>query len=97
MRVSTIESGYQTGNNTQVLYPADGTFEDYAYWKHGAWTLLFELGFSHSPDQTAVKNMVEANVPGIRRFLTTSPKKRVAEHSFVGKCDALVLQRVWLE
>lgn len=94
---ATQESGYQTGNNTEVLYPADGTFEDYAYWKHGAWSLLFELGFSHSPDQTAIKNMVDVNVPGIRRFLENSPKKRVDTHAFVGKCDAGLLGRVWLE
>ena len=94
---ATKESGYQTGNNTQVLYPADGTFEDYAYWKHGAWTLLFELGFSHSPDATAMKNMVDVNVPGIRRFLETSPKQRVTEHAFAGKCDMRIMQRVWLE
>lgn len=94
---ATQESHYQTGNNTDVLYAADGTFEDYAYWKHGIWSLLFELGFSHSPDQTAIKNMVDVNVPGIRRFLETSPKERVANHSFTGRCDSLSLQRVWLE
>jgi len=94
---ATQESRYQTGNNTDVLYAADGTFEDYAYWKHGIWSLLFELGFSHSPDQTAIKNMVDVNVPGIRRFLETSPKERVANHGFTGRCDNMTLQRVWLE
>jgi predicted deacylase len=94
---ATQESHYQTGNNTDVLYPADGTFEDYAYWKHGIWSLLFELGFSHTPDQTAIKNMVDVNVPGIRRFLETSPKERVAAHDFSGKCDTFMLQRVRLE
>lgn len=94
---ATRESNYQIGNNTQLLYPADGTFEDYAYWKHGIWSLLFELGFSHSPDPTAIKNMVDVNIPGIRRFLENSPKKRVADHAFTGKCDNMALQRVWLE
>lgn len=97
VQAATVESRYQTGNNTEVLYPADGTFEDYAYWKHGIWSLLFELGFSHSPDQVAIKNMVDANVPGLRRFLEQSPKERVANHSFTGKCDARIMQRVWLE
>lgn len=97
VKAATIESGYQTGNNTQVLYPADGTFEDYAYWKHGIWSLLFELGFSHSPDQTAIKNMVDANVPGLRRFLTQSPKTRVATHDFTGRCDASMMKRIMLE
>ena len=97
VKAATVESGYQTGNNTQVLYAADGTYEDYAYWKHGIWTLLFELGFSHNPDQAAIKNMVDVNVPGIRRFLTTSPKIRVTNHSFTGRCEARVMQRMWLE
>lgn len=94
---ATVESGYQTGNNTEILYAADGTFEDYAYWKHGIWSLLFELGFSHSPDQTAIKNMVESNIPGIRRFLEQSPKERATIHNFTGRCDAKIMQRMWLE
>ena len=97
VKSATEESGYQTGNNTQVLYPADGTFEDYAYWKHGIWSLLFELGFSHGPDQAAIKNMIDVNVPGLRRFLEQSPKERATVHNFAGKCDAKLLQRVWLE
>jgi carboxypeptidase T len=97
VKAATVESGYQTGNNTEVLYPADGTFEDYAYWKHGIWSLLFELGFSHTPDATAVKNMVDVNIPGIRRFLTTSPKARVAVHNFAGRCDARIMKRMILE
>lgn len=94
---ATVESRYQTGNNTEVLYPADGTFEDYAYWKHGIWSLLFELGFSHDPDQVAIKNMIEVNNPGLRRFLENSPKTRVAKHDFTGRCDARMPQRVFLE
>ena len=97
VKAATVESGYQTGNNTEVLYPADGTFEDYAYWKHGIWSLLFELGFSHTPDATGIKNMVDTNTPGIRRFLQQAPTARAAEHSFAGKCDAMLMQRIWLE
>ncbi|MBC7742446.1 MAG: carboxypeptidase [Bdellovibrionaceae bacterium] len=97
VKAATQESNYQTGNNTAVLYPADGTFEDYAYWKHGIWSLLFELGFSHTPDETAIKNMVDVNVPGLRRFLEQSPKTRVTDHQFTGKCDVRIMQRIWLE
>lgn len=97
VKAATIESGYQIGNNTQVLYAADGTYEDYAYWKHGIWTILFELGFSHNPDQSAIKNMVEVNVPGIRRYLSVAPKARVTNHAFTGACDSRVMQRLILE
>ncbi|MBC7458740.1 MAG: carboxypeptidase [Bdellovibrionaceae bacterium] len=95
---ATVESGYQTGNNTELLYPADGTFEDYAYWKHGIWSLLFELGFSHNPDPQAVLNMVNSNNPGIKRFLEAAPKQRVTAHDFKGKCELYKSrQRIFLE
>lgn len=96
-QAATVESRYQIGNSTQVLYAADGTFEDYAYWKHGMWSLLFELGFSHNPDQTAIKNMVDVNVPGLRRFFDQAPKQRANDHQFNGRCDARIMQRIWLE
>lgn len=97
VRLATVESRYQTGNNTDVLYPADGTFEDYAYWKHGIWSLLFELGFTHNPDAQAIKNMIDVNTPGLRRFLENAPTQRVAEHNFSGRCNARMPQRVILE
>ena len=94
---ATLESGYQTGNNTEVLYAADGTFEDYAYWKHGIWSLLFELGFTHNPSPTDIQNIIDGNNPGLRRFLENSPQARVTEHAFKGRCDEASLQRVILE
>lgn len=94
---ATKESGYKTGNNTEVMYAADGTFEDYAYWKHGIWSLLFELGFSHSPGQTEVENTVRYNIPGIRRFLENSPQQAVADHGFSGRCDPYMMKRMVLE
>jgi predicted deacylase len=98
VEAATVESGYKTGNNTDLLYPADGTFEDYAYWKHGIWSLLFELGFSHNPDTQEVLNMVNSNSPGIKRFLETAPKQRVAAHDFKGQCDySRARQRIFLE
>lgn len=97
VELATQDSGYQTGNNTAVLYPADGTFEDYAYWKHGIWSLLFELGDSHSPDEVSIGNMVTYNTPGLRRFLENAPTQRVSQHQFTGRCDNRRLQRVFLE
>ncbi len=84
---ATLESRYQIGNSTQVLYPADGTFEDYAYWKHGIWSLLFELGFSHSPNENAVQEIIRTNIPGIRRMLSNAPTSRAVNHGFTGRCD----------
>ena len=36
-------NGYRHGTSTDVVYPADGTYEDWAYWKHGNWSLLIEM------------------------------------------------------
>lgn len=94
---ATEESQYKFGNSTELLYAADGTFEDYAYWKHGIWSLLFELGYSHTPSATAVQEMIEKNVPGIKRFLAESPIKRASDHKFKGQCDLNVLGRIHLE
>lgn len=84
---ATQESRYQYGNSTELLYPADGTFEDYAYWKHGIWSILFELGYSHSPGENAVQEMIRTNIPGIRRMLANAPTSRAENHSFTGRCD----------
>jgi predicted deacylase len=84
---ATVESGYQVGNSTAVIYPADGAFEDYAFWKHGIWSLLFELGETHSPSLKQVQQMVQVNVPGLRRFLEQAPRTRAEKHEFTGRCD----------
>lgn len=80
-------SGYKVGNSTEELYPADGTFEDYAFWAHGIWSFLFEMGHSHSPSQTSVDQMISVNVPGIRNFFKQAPTQRAADHQFKGKCE----------
>jgi carboxypeptidase T len=94
---ATEESKYQTGNSSDILYPVEGAFEDFAYIKHGIWSLLFELGFTHQPDPQAVKNMIESNTPGIRRFLETAPAHRVTQHDFNGQCDQRLQRRIILE
>jgi hypothetical protein len=90
---ATQESGYQTGNSTQVIYPAIGCYEDYAFWKHGIWSLLWELGTSHTPTDDEITNMIAVNVPGMRRSLEQAPKTRAANHDFTGKCDQRLFSR----
>ena len=84
---ATVESKYATGNDTLLIYPADGAFEDYAYWKHGTWSLLFELGSTHTPSDAEVEQLIAVNVPGLRRFLQQSPTQPAEKHDFTGKCD----------
>ena len=85
--LATEWSKYPVGNSKEVIYPADGTFEDYAFWKHGIWSLLFELGNSHSPDEGDVDTMIRENMPGLAKFFAGAPKERAADHEFKGKCD----------
>ncbi len=86
-KAAAIESGYPVGNSADALYPADGCYEDYAMWKHGVWSLLFEMGSTHTPGQTQVDDMIRGNVPGLRRFLEQAPTARAEKHEFTGKCD----------
>lgn len=97
VKAATVESRYQIGNNTEILYPVNGAYEDYAYWKHGIWSLLFELGESHTPNQGDIAQMVAVNVPGIRRFLQDSPTTRSANNDFKGTCDRVMPMRTHLE
>lgn len=86
-QLAAQDSNYQVGNSSEVIYPADGTFEDYAFWKHGTWSLLFELGFSHFPSEADINTMKRVNTPGIRRFLEQAPRVRAEKHEFTGRCD----------
>jgi len=92
-RLAAKESGYKVGNSTEELYAADGTFEDYAYWKYGIWSLLFEMGSSHNPTQREIENMIRVNIPGLRRFFEETPPSRSVQNQFTGRCDKSVRQR----
>jgi carboxypeptidase T len=84
---ATEDSHYQIGNSTEVMYAAAGAFEDYAFWKHGVWSMLFELGYSHSPSDRDIETMVRINVPGLRRLLLNAPVLPAPRHEFTGACD----------
>lgn len=84
---ATAWSQYEIGNATEIIYPADGTYEDYIFWKHGAWSLLFEVGRNHFPNNQALQEMVNQNVPGLRKMFEEAPKERAQQHEFTGKCD----------
>ncbi len=86
-QAATVESHYQVGNSTVLLYPADGTYEDFAFWHSGIWSMLFELGTSHSPSTGDLQKMVQENIPGLRRMFMMAPKVRAPDHAFHGQCQ----------
>jgi hypothetical protein len=71
-------NGYRTGTHTDVIYPTVGAFEDWAYHKHGIWTMLLELANSPNLDRDA-----DASV----KFFTLTPAQRSGKNQHTGKCN----------
>jgi carboxypeptidase T len=90
VKVATETSHYGQGNSGEVIYPADGTFEDYAFWKQGIWSILFEVGDSHYPDTNDLKAILSGTVPGMRKMFEVAPAKRAENHEFKGRCDTFL-------
>ncbi|MES2962570.1 MAG: M14 family zinc carboxypeptidase [Bdellovibrionota bacterium] len=86
-----VASKYRVGNSTELLYPADGAFEDYAFWKLGIWSILIELGHSMQPSESQLARLVTENVPGLRKFMEEAPMTRAVNHDFRGRCDLRAL------
>jgi hypothetical protein len=62
-------NGYRVGTAADVVYPANGCYEDWVYWKHGSWSLLLELESGSASD-------IASTVPAIDMFydqLDSSP------------------------
>lgn len=87
VQTATQFSRYQIGNAAELIYPADGTFEDYAFWKHGIWSILFEVGNSHDPDNSELNSILKDNLPGLRKMFEVAPKSRAEKHDFTGQCN----------
>lgn len=73
-------NNYKSGNGADLIYPANGCYEDYVYWKHGMWSLLLELADGTAPD-------VEATVPAIFKFYDQLDASPSTHNQFLGKCD----------
>jgi hypothetical protein len=71
-------NGYRYGTSTDIVYPCDGSFEDYTYYKHGSWSLLIELQSGNSRDiedstQALLAYFFELNSsPSVKNQLTSS-------------------------
>ena len=96
-RAAAGQSNYTVGNSKEHLYAADGTFEDFAYMQHGIWSLLFEMGGTHRPNENQINDMIRVSVPGLRRFFLESPPSRSIKGTFTGRCDRSVRQRDKME
>ncbi len=63
---------YKSGNGAILIYPANGCYEDYIYWKYGSWSLLLEL-------ESGDANDIKKTVPAIAHYfslLDSSPSQK---------------------
>ncbi|MBX9766287.1 MAG: hypothetical protein K2X47_03370 [Bdellovibrionales bacterium] len=74
------------GTSSDAVYETLGNFEDYAFWRHGIWSFLFEMGTSAWADE--IPKMVSNNVAAVRALLEVAPKERASEHSWRGTCSS---------
>lgn len=58
VRGAAALNGYRYGTSTDIVYPCDGAFEDYVYWKHGIWSLLLELQSGSQSDIVATSSSI---------------------------------------
>ncbi len=81
-RMAVTYSDYKIVNSTRFFGPTDGTLEDYGFWKHGIWSILFELGKDKYPSDKKIADIINENVPGLRLMFEHAPTERAPEHSF---------------
>lgn len=75
-------NGYSYGNAGDAIYPANGTYEDYVYWKHGSWSLLLELRNGSAKD-------VAATVPAIATYFDLIDSTPSSKNQFEGNCTRM--------
>lgn len=71
-------NGYTVGTSTDIVYPVDGAYEDWSYWKHGMWSLLLELKDGSQTDIQKTSLAIESyfnaldSSPSTKNQLTSS-------------------------
>ena len=73
-------AGYHYGTSTDIVYPCEGAYEDYVYWKHGMWSLLLELKSGSEDD---IQKTTQATFSWFDQ-LDSSPS---VKNQFTGHCN----------
>lgn len=73
-------NGYRYGTSTDLIYSAEGTFEDYVYWKHGIWSLLLEM-------RDGSANDIKTSVPAIQAFFDQVDSSPSTKNQMTGSCS----------
>lgn len=74
---SVKANSYRIGTHTDVIYAAVGAFEDWAYHKHGIWTMLLEMKNYPDVEKDALCTLI---------YFSVVPKQRSTQHEHVGQC-----------
>ena len=72
-------NGYSYGNSGDAIYPANGCYEDYVYWKYGSWSLLVELLNGSQKD-------VASTVPAMAKFYDLIDASPSSKNQFAANC-----------
>ncbi len=76
-KASVAINNYRTGTHTDIIYPAAGAFEDWAYYKFGVWTMLLEV--ARSPD-------IQKDSAAMIKYFSQLPQERSTQHQHTGNC-----------
>jgi hypothetical protein len=79
IRKAAEHNGYPAGNGALVLYPANGCYEDYVYWKHGSWSMLVEIDSGDEDDN-------RKTVPAVAAFFDLINRSPSKQNQFTGRC-----------
>lgn len=80
------KNGYKHGNGAELIYAANGCYEDYVYWKYGSWSLLLELRDGSAKD-------IDDTVGAIRTFYDQLNSSVSLKNEFQHKCIKQLLER----
>jgi hypothetical protein len=73
-------NGYRYGTSSDIVYPANGCYEDWVYWKYGSWSLLLELKNGSASD-------IQNTVPAIAAFYDQLDSTPSVKNQMTGSCN----------
>jgi hypothetical protein len=74
-------NGYPYGTSTDVVYPCDGSFEDFVYWKYGIWSMLLELKDGSASD-------IASSEEAVYSFFSQLDSSPSGRNQMTGSCRA---------
>jgi carboxypeptidase T len=72
-------NSYRYGTSTDLIYSAEGTFEDYVYWKHGIWSALLEM-------RDGSANDIKTSVLAIQTYFDQVDSSPSTKNQMTGSC-----------